>query len=124
MPSDTAAIASGVVPPAFSRIRQIFAADPTSGRDANGGAFCPVPTPRAPHVLTRLPEPAWEQMWQEKTTPWDAAEIQPAFREIVEDRWGEVEGVDWASLVDGGKGKALVPGCGRVRSSSAISLNR
>lgn len=53
-------------------------------------------------------------MWQQKTTPWDAAEIQPAFREIVEERWGEVEGVDWESLVDGGKGKALVPGCGRV----------
>ncbi|KAL8286889.1 hypothetical protein RQP46_003895 [Phenoliferia psychrophenolica] len=92
MPSDTAAIASGIVPPAFSRIREIFAADPSSGRDANG---------------------AWEKMWVEGATPWDGAEIQPAFREIVEERWGEVEGVDFASLVDGGNGKALVPGCGR-----------
>ena len=86
-----------------------------------------MPVSVSPHssdpTYTRHSTPAaWELMWKEKATPWDASEIQPAFREIVEVRWGEVEGVDWESLVDGGKGRALVPGCGRVsRYGTAIA---
>ncbi|KAM0747155.1 S-adenosyl-L-methionine-dependent methyltransferase [Meredithblackwellia eburnea MCA 4105] len=55
---------------------------------------------------------AWEKMWQEQTTPWDASGIQPALKDLVENGWAKV-GVDWSDLASGGEGKALVPGCGR-----------
>lgn len=56
----------------------------------------------------------WEQAWQQKITPWDAGDVQPALRELLDERWHDV-GVPLDSLKDG---KALVAGCGRVSPSS------
>ena len=53
----------------------------------------------------------WDQAWKASATPWDAGDVQPAFRELLDERWEEV-GVPIDSLRDG---KALVAGCGRVR---------
>lgn len=60
-----------------------------------------------------MPRTGWDQAWKANATPWDAGDIQPAFRELLDERWADV-GVSLDSLKDG---KALVAGCGRVRPS-------
>jgi len=44
----------------------------------------------------------WDKVWDEKLTPWDAGQIQPPLREIIES-----DRVNWPR-----SGRALVPGCG------------
>lgn len=68
----------------------------------------------SPALLVSLSErSAWEQAWLKKITPWDNTDVQPALKELVEETWSKT-GVDFESLVDTGKGRALVAGCGRV----------
>lgn len=40
--------------------------------------------------------------------------MQPALRELFDERW-QSTGVSLEDLVDQGRGKALVAGCGKVR---------
>ncbi|CEQ41899.1 SPOSA6832_03669, partial [Sporobolomyces salmonicolor] len=78
------------MPESILKMRELLASDPTEGRSATGG---------------------WDQAWKADLTPWDSKnkDVQPALRELVEERWAEV-GLPLASLSDG---MALVPGCGR-----------
>ncbi|GJN87371.1 hypothetical protein Rhopal_000320-T1 [Rhodotorula paludigena] len=57
--------------------------------------------------------------WQVKATPWDAGDVQPAFRELLDERWDEV-GVSLDALKDG---KALVAGCGRGCDAAFIAAH-
>ncbi|BGP54449.1 hypothetical protein JCM8202_001527 [Rhodotorula sphaerocarpa] len=86
----------GQAPPPQMRIRELLNNDPTNGQSPTGG---------------------WEQAWQQKVTPWDAGDVQPAFRELLDERWQDV-GVPLDSLKDG---KALVAGCGRGCDAAFIA---
>ncbi|POY72450.1 hypothetical protein BMF94_4276 [Rhodotorula taiwanensis] len=82
--------------PEMVRIRELIANDPAGGQSPTGG---------------------WDQAWKEKVTPWDAGDVQPAFRELLDERWEDV-GVSLDSLKDG---KALVAGCGRGCDAAFIA---
>ncbi|GAA5976328.1 hypothetical protein JCM10908_005459 [Rhodotorula pacifica] len=84
------------VPPEVFRMRELLANDPANGQSPTGG---------------------WDQAWQQKVTPWDAGDVQPAFRELLDERWADV-GVPLDSLKDG---KALVAGCGRGCDAAFIA---
>ncbi|GAA6061617.1 hypothetical protein JCM10212_000959 [Sporobolomyces blumeae] len=90
----TSGLTAPHVPPALVQVREFLSSDPTQGTTPTGG---------------------WDQCWKAQVTPWDsqAKDVQPSLRELVEDKWHDVDGVEWSDLVEGGKGKALVAGCGR-----------
>ncbi|GAA6052418.1 hypothetical protein JCM3770_000232 [Rhodotorula araucariae] len=83
---------------AILKVRELLGRDPTGGQSAEGG---------------------WDQAWKAKATPWDAGDVQPAFRELLDERW-EAVGVSLASLRDG---KALVAGCGRGCDAAFIAAH-
>ncbi|GAA6019473.1 hypothetical protein JCM10207_001400 [Rhodosporidiobolus poonsookiae] len=74
--------------PVMLRVQQLLRDDPTEGQSKDGG---------------------WEAAWQGGATPWDGNDAQPALRELIEERWGEL-GVPFDSLKDG---KVLIAGCGK-----------
>ncbi|KAJ8608094.1 hypothetical protein MRB53_039843 [Persea americana] len=51
---------------------------------------------------------AWEQMWQQKVTPWDRSKPNPALIEALK----KEKKLLGPSVVDGKRKKALIPGCG------------
>ncbi|BGP38587.1 hypothetical protein JCM10450v2_002536 [Rhodotorula kratochvilovae] len=83
---------------AILKVRELLGSDPTEGQSATGG---------------------WDQAWKASATPWDAGDAQPAFRELLDERWEEV-GVPIDSLRDG---KALVAGCGRGCDAAFIAAH-
>lgn len=96
---------------AFAKLQTLFKHDPNHGRDADGGKLLPPFSPTSPQADPT--HTAWDQAWKHDVTPWDTREVQPALRELVDERWSSVAaaGVEWHSLTGG---KALVAGCGRV----------
>ncbi|GJN87369.1 hypothetical protein Rhopal_000318-T1 [Rhodotorula paludigena] len=78
------------------KVQQLLKDDPTQGQSASGG---------------------WEQAWKADATPWDTSDVQPALRELLDERWTEV-GVPFEQLKDG---KALVAGCGRGCDAAFIA---
>ncbi|GAA5835939.1 hypothetical protein JCM9279_002146 [Rhodotorula babjevae] len=80
------------------KVRELLGSDPTGGQSATGG---------------------WDQAWKANATPWDAGDVQPAFRELLDERWADV-GVSLDSLTDG---KALVAGCGRGCDAAFIAAH-
>ncbi|KAK4047217.1 hypothetical protein OIV83_005519 [Microbotryomycetes sp. JL201] len=54
-------------------------------------------------------EQGWDQAWKQGLTPWDASDVQPALKELVDSNWNDV-GAPWTDLVGQ---PALVAGCGR-----------
>ncbi|KPV76316.1 uncharacterized protein RHOBADRAFT_52341 [Rhodotorula graminis WP1] len=90
---------SSLVPSAsLLKVRELLGSDPTGGQSATGG---------------------WDQAWKANATPWDAGDVQPAFRELLDERWAHV-GVPLDSLKDG---KALVAGCGRGCDAAFIAAH-
>jgi len=53
-------------------------------------------------ITADAPSGSWDVAWQKKLTPWDAGDVQPPLKEVIE-----------SGLVDFPRqGRALVPGCG------------
>ncbi|KAL7343070.1 thiol methyltransferase 1 [Rhodotorula toruloides] len=84
---------------ALLKVRQFLQEDPTEGQSATGAG--------------------WDQAWKAETTPWDAGDVQPALRELLDEKWSEV-GVSLDELKDG---KALVAGCGRGCDAAFIATH-
>lgn len=68
------------------------------------------PSPSGPTVMEKLreiisadKEKGWDNAWKAAVTPWDAGDIQPPLKDLLESRE-----INFAT-----SGKALVPGCGR-----------
>ena len=57
--------------------------------------------------LQQLPE--WDRMWQQKTTPWDRSEPNPALTDAL----NEKSIIIGPSTQSGRRKKVLIPGCGR-----------
>lgn len=61
---------------------------------------------------------SWDTTWKAGLTPWDAGEIQPSLKEVIE---SGSDGIQWPK-----QGTALVPGCGSghdaVYLASALGL--
>jgi hypothetical protein len=67
------------------------------------------PTPKA--FITQHGTPGWDLMWQNSNTPWDKGDGNPHLVSLLTDPPKEV-----APLFEKLRGgRALVPGCGRVR---------
>jgi hypothetical protein len=91
------------MPAEILKLRSLISSDPTGGTSATG---------------------AWDEAWRANVTPWDSKlkDVQPSLRELVDEKWGQVRGIEWDSLKEDG-GRALVAGCGRV-SLSTLSTAR
>ncbi|GAA5990626.1 hypothetical protein JCM5350_001332 [Sporobolomyces pararoseus] len=80
------------MPAEIMKLRSLLSSDPTNGASSSG---------------------AWDEAWRSNVTPWDSKlkDVQPSLRELVEEKWDQVKGVEWNELQK--DGKALVAGCGR-----------
>jgi len=90
------------MPAEILKLRSLLSSDPSGGASATG---------------------AWDEAWRSNVTPWDSKlkDVQPSLRELVEEKWGDVEGVEWDTLKK--DGKALVAGCGRVSPTASLSAS-
>lgn len=89
------------MPAEIMKLRSLLSSDPTNGASSSG---------------------AWDEAWRSNVTPWDSKlkDVQPSMRELVEEKWDQVKGVEWNELQK--DGKALVAGCGRVSRDRLLSL--